>query len=360
MYATLLASPAWLHGGLLIPDRIARDIGLVGLAFHLALQVSAGFATRRLLVRIGLDRAALAGALFFVFAPGFVPGAAGEADVGAAVALLLLAAERCAAPRFAGERGVLALAVMVFGVAVCGRPVAEEAGALAVLWSLGRLAASPPRGRRRAVLRLVAGAALGLIVAVPLVGTVGAIDRTFGLSDVEVDAQGLGLWLGWLHPRPAWDPRPLAAALTPALPLLALAILGCAHRRGRPIRAALAATVLLTSAAMARHAQAASGNGGSVLFLALAVLAAIAIRDGERARPAAPMLRAGVAVAMVAVAAAAALLLPGREMRFLVPGETACALLALCAAARPAVVTPVVLLGVLAGYEVPFLVSMVS
>ncbi len=357
LYAAFLTAPAWLHTTLLIPDRIARDISLGCLAVHVALQVAAAFATRRLLVRIGLDRAALAGALFFALAPPFVPGAASEADVGATVALLLLATERCAAPRFAGERGVLALAAMVFALGTCGNPPLEEGGALALLWSLGRLATSPPRGRARPVLRLLAGAALGLLVAVPFAAVVETTGRAFGLTDVEADAQGLGIWLGWLHSQPAWDLRPLAAAGAPVLPLLATAMLGCAHRRGWPIRAALGVTALLAIGVMTRHAQVAGENAGPVMFLAIAVLAAIAIRDAEQRRPAARPLRVGVAMVMSAAAAAIVLLLPGREMRFLALGEGACALLALAVAERPAIVTAVVLLGVVVGYEVPLIAS---
>ena len=359
MYAELAAEAGWLKGALVLPERLARDVGLFLLAVHLALQVSAGFATRRLLVRIGLDRAAVAGALFFTFAPPLVPGVAGEgAALGASVALLLLATERCLAPRFRGEGGPLALAAAIIALGMFGDPTQlEEGGALALLWSLGRLATPLPLGRVRAVARLLGGAAFGLVVAVPLNTALNAAAGVIGLAQAESAARSLGAWLGWLTPLPAWDLQPLAAAAAPALPLLAAAALGVAGRRSWPIRAALGVAALLAAALITWRVQAAGENAGPVLFLALAVLASIAVRDAAQRRPAAMPLRIGVGAATVAAAVAIAWALPGREIRFLALGEAAAALLALALARRPATLWLAVLAGVLAGYETPLVAA---
>lgn len=358
MYAELASEAGWLKGALVLPERLARDLGLFLLAVHLALQISAGFAVRRLLVRIGLDGAAVAGALFFMFAPPLVPGVAGEgAALGASVALLLLATERCAAPRHAGEGGPLALAAAVIALGMFGDPTQlEEGGGLALLWSLGRLATPLPLGRVRAVARLLGGAAFGLLVAIPLNTALNAAAGIVGLAQAESAAQSLGAWLGWLAPLPAWDLRPLAGAAAPTLPLLAVAVLGVSRQRGWPIRAALGVAAVLTAALLTWRTQAAGENAGPVLFLALALLAAIAIRDAQQRRPAAPTLRIGIGVATVAVAAAIAAA-PGHAIRWVAPAEAAVALLALACAGRPALLWVAVLAGLLAGYETPLAAS---
>ena len=359
MYAELAAQAGWLKGALILPERLARDVGLFLLAVHLALQVSAGFATRRLLVRIGLDRAAAAGALFFVFTPPLLPGAAGDgAALGASVALLLLATERCLAPRFPGEGGALALAAAVIALGMFGDPTQlEEGGGLALLWSLGRLSTPLPQTRVRATARLLTGAAFGLLVAVPLNAALNSVAGAVGLSQAESAAQSFGAWLGWLTPPPTWDLRPLAMAAAPTLPLLAAAALGVGARRGWPIRAALGVAALLAAILSTWRAQAAGENAGPVLFLAVGVLAAIAIRDAEQGRPASLRLRIGVALGTIAAATAIAWLLPGREIRLVAVGEAAVALLALTVVRRPATLWLTVLAGVLAGYETPLVAS---
>lgn len=356
LLASLAARSGWLHGAVVMPETFARDLALLALAAGVALQIAAGFAVRRFLGRIAPDPAAVAGGLVFALSPPFAPAGLGTGSpwLGCAAPLLLIAAERLAAPRAPGEGGIVGTCLGLLSLALFGVAPLLLAGGLAAAWAAARIA-TRPAARRGPVLRFAVATLFGVVIAWPVAaavdGVAGALAGTGGLGS---ELSALGAWLGDriedLRPAdPLRTARALAAVLTPVLGVLPAALLALARRRAAPLRAALGLAFLATALAVAARLVGLR-DAAPMLLLPLALLAGIAVADAARGQAAGPAARIAAVIASVALALGA--------LRLGVSHPALCAIgagssLAVAAARRPLALAVLLPIAAWAGAAVP-------
>lgn len=361
LLASLAARHGWLRGAVILPEAFARDLALAVLAVGVVLQVAAGFAVRRFLLRLAPQAAATAGGLVFALSPVFAPAGlgAGSPWLGCAAPLLLIAAERLAAPRVPGDGGVAGTCLGLLSLALFGVAPLVLASGLAASWAVARIA-TRPAGRRGAALRFAACTLFGVVIAWPVAAAVDGFAASFaGRGGAVFELSALGAWLAErLGDLPAHDAlrvaRALAATLAPMLGILPAALLGLAGRRGAALRAALGfafvATLLGTAARLVGLRDAAP-----LLLLPLALLGGVAVADAARGAPAAPILR--IAAAITALALALWVLRLGTPHPATCAIGAAAALAVTAAAARPRPLALLLPLAVWAGAVPPVAAS---